>query len=82
MTLGSPILLDATVTQISIAALNKLGEKTQIAHLAIQNMNVATRNFIGKTTTAFVKAPKNAALVMTTIAIQNSVCASAIKNAV
>jgi hypothetical protein len=40
------------------------------------------RNFTGKTTIAFVKAPKNAALVMTTIATQNSVCASAIKNAV
>jgi hypothetical protein len=82
MTLGSPILLDATATQITIAAHNKLGEKTQIAHLATPKKSVAMRNFTGKTTIAFVKAPKNAALVMTTIATQNSVCASAIKNAV
>jgi hypothetical protein len=82
MTLGSLTLSDATATQISIAAHNKLGEKTQIAHLATPKKSVAMRNFTGKTTTAFAIAPKNAAQGMTTIITQNSVCATVILNAV
>jgi ABC-type phosphate transport system permease subunit len=35
-TLGSPTLSDVSATQNSIAAHVKLGERTQIAHLAIQ----------------------------------------------
>ena len=82
MTLGSLILSDVNATKMSIAVHNKLGEKTQIARLATPKKSVAMRNSIGKTTTAFAIAPKNAALVMTTIITQNSVCATAILNVV
>lgn len=81
-TLGSPILSDANATQMSIAAHYKLGEKMYFAHLATQCMNVAMKNSSGKTITAFAIAPKNAALVMTIIVTQNTVCATAKMNAV
>jgi hypothetical protein len=83
MTLGSLTLSDVNAIQIFIAAHNKLGEKTQkIAHLAIQNLSVAMNSSIQKTTTAIALAPKNAALMMTTIPTQSSVLVIAIRNAV
>ncbi len=48
-------------------------ENLKTAHLAIQNLSVAINSTIGKTTTAIALAPKNAALMMTTIPTQSSV---------
>jgi hypothetical protein len=83
MTLGSPTLSDVNAIQIFIAAHNKLGDKTQkTAHLAIQTLSVAMNSTIGKTTTANALAPKNAALMMTTIPTQSSVPVIVKRNAV